>query len=67
MKAKLNSKLINDWLIENNRSAAWLARQIEIEAPAMYYRLESGSLIDIGKIAAVLGVSDPKDLIEMVE
>ena len=63
MKAKLNSKLINYWLIENDRSAAWLARQIGIDAPAMYYRLESGSLIDIGKIADVMGISDPKDLI----
>ncbi len=67
MKPKLNVQKVKDWLAENDLKSAWMARKLGVEESAFYYRLENMSLKDIDKIAGIMGVADPKDLIVMVE
>jgi len=67
VKPKLNVQAVKDWLKENDQTGAWFARRLGVDESTFYYRLENKSPLDVDKIAAIMGVADPKDLIEMVE
>ncbi|MGB5217378.1 MAG: hypothetical protein WBN66_03670 [Smithella sp.] len=66
MKPKLDTKKINDWLNANDRSIAWLSRQLGVPESTMYFRMLNGTMLDIDKISSLMGC-EPTDLIEMVE
>ena len=59
---RLDSDQVRAWMDGGGRRYTWLADQLGVSAPVLYERLKADSLLDVAKLARIMGV-DPHSLI----